>query len=97
MIAFEMEGNTMGKRGAGVALLAISAFLFAVRVLAAAISDKILFDDQGNTNFSAYLDVVGHTLLTWSIIALCGGIAYIVWAEISERRVKSTVKQQPNE
>jgi hypothetical protein len=79
----------MDKRGTGTILLAISAFLFATRVLGAALVVNNLFDDNGNSNFSEYLDVIGGPLLVWSIIALCTGIIYIILAEIQEVKIKS--------
>lgn len=85
----------MGKRGAGVALLAISAFMYAMRfIVSAQIAGPLHFDnfDENKVIFNQYVSDIGKPLLVWSILALCGGILYIALAEIKELRAKSTAK-----
>lgn len=79
----------MNKRTAGVGLLAIGAFLYATRYIAAAIfgSGVASFSTE---LFRAMLQYVGIAPLIWSILAAIAGIAYLVWAEIDERSERAS-------
>lgn len=81
-----MKGGTrMNKRGTGVALCGIAAFLFAARYITAAIFMSGV-SSWSNQLFFAGLAYQGTALLTGSIVSLLAGIAYLVWAEIEARR-----------
>ncbi|MFN7253507.1 MAG: hypothetical protein ACK4M9_22440 [Anaerobacillus sp.] len=73
----------MTKRGAGVAFIAIAAFLLAMKYITAAIfGSGVLSWDAGL--FNAMLQYVGNTLNTFSFLALIVGIAYLAWGEYEE-------------
>jgi len=77
----------MNKRTAGVGLLAIAAFLYATRYIAAAIfgSGVASFSTE---LFRAMLQYVGIAPLILSILAAIAGVAYLVWAERDEQSQK---------
>lgn len=74
----------MGKRFVGAVFCLNSAILFSSRYIAAAIfmSGVLSWDSE---LFDSGLDYIGNPLLILSIISLCIGIAYLVWAEILEK------------
>lgn len=76
----------MGKRGVGAIFCLIAAILFSARYIAAAIFmsgvsswDKALF--------TVGLEYVGSPLVTLSIVSFIIGIGYLVWAEVSEKKI----------
>lgn len=71
----------MSRRATGVAFLAISAFLFGIRFIAAAIFGSGLTSWDANM-FNAFLSYVDQGLTTASVVALILGTAYLLWAEI---------------
>ena len=78
-------GREMTKRGTGAIFCLISAILFSVRYIAAAIFLS------GSTSwsaelFSSGLEYIGTPLLWGSIISLVIGIAYLLWAELSKSK-----------
>ena len=76
---------TMNKRGVGVVFCFISAMLFSVRYLAAAIfMSGVLSWDAGL--FNAGLEYVGTPLLVFSILSLLVGIVYLILAEVSKKK-----------
>lgn len=74
----------MSKRAAGIGLIAISAFLYGIRYLSAGVFGSNL-QSWSPGLFNAMLNSVGNGPTTASIIALIGGVIYLVWAEIKER------------
>ena len=80
----------MAKRGAGIAFIAISAFLLSIKYISAAIFGSGVASWDENL-FSAMLSYVGNTLSNFSILSLLIGILYIVWGEYEElKREKQT-------
>lgn len=71
----------MSRRTTGTLLIVTSAILFVCRYLTAAIfgSSTMYWSTE---LFNAMLQYVGQGLVNWSIVALAGGIGYLVWAEI---------------
>jgi hypothetical protein len=81
----------MTKRGAGVAFIAIAAFLLAMKYITAAIFGSGVSSWDGNL-FNAMMQYVGNTLNTFSFLAMVVGIAYIVWGEYEEFKAKQKVE-----
>lgn len=80
----------MRKRGAGIAFIAISAFLISMKYISAAIFGSGVASWDENL-FNAMLSYVGNTLSNFSILSLLVGILYIVWGEYEElKRKKQT-------
>jgi hypothetical protein len=75
----------MSRRTVGISFVAISAFLYATRFVAAAIWGSG-YSTWNAENFFALLSYVDQGLTLWSIIALIIGLIYLVWGEIEERR-----------
>lgn len=75
----------MNRRAAGVNLLAIAAGLYASRYVSAAIFGSNV-GSWDAALFGAMLQYVGTPLQTLSILAAAAGVAYLVWAEVGERR-----------
>ena len=77
----------MSRRGAGVAFIAIAAFLFSAKYISAAIfgSGVLSWDKE---LFNAMLSYVGSPLSVCSIVALIIGVAYITWGEYEEFKNK---------
>ena len=75
----------MSRRAAGVALVAVAAVLYAARHLAAATFMSSLSNWNAEL-FASALQYTGQGIVTWAIVALVAGVAYLVWAEIRERR-----------
>jgi hypothetical protein len=75
----------MSRRFTGIALIAISAFLFATRFMAAATWGSG-FSNWNADNFIALLGYVDQGLTTWSIATLVIGLIYLAWGEIEEIR-----------
>ncbi len=77
----------MSRRATGMAFLAIAAFLFATRYIAAALYSPPIgpWDEQ---QFAHYLGYVGD--LPWQLagVALLAGIGYLLWAERSAWRAR---------
>jgi hypothetical protein len=71
----------MQRRTVGVILLCISAFLYGVRYLAAAIFGSNV-SSWNSQLFNAMLDHVGQGPMVISRIALFAGIGYLIFAEI---------------
>ncbi|MCM3618429.1 hypothetical protein M3936_12635 [Sutcliffiella horikoshii] len=78
----------MNKRGTGVAFIAISAFLISAKYISASIFGSGVAS-WGSSLYDAMLSYVGHTLSTFSLFALLIGIAYIVWGEYEDWKVKN--------
>ncbi len=74
----------MNRRSAGVCFLAIAAFLYAARHLAAAIygSGSPSWSSELYQGMLAY---VGADLWVLSAVAAVAGIGYLVWAELRDR------------
>lgn len=80
----------MAKRGAGIAFIAISAFLLSIKYISAAIFGSGVASWDGDL-FNAMLSYVGNTLSNFSLLSLLVGILYIVWGEYEElKRKKKT-------
>ncbi|MDE5414287.1 hypothetical protein [Alkalihalobacterium chitinilyticum] len=75
----------MTKRGAGVAFIAISAFLISTKYLSVAIFGSALGIGNGRIIADMVSDV-GYTLNIFSLFTLITGIAYIIWGELEEKR-----------
>lgn len=77
----------MSKRSAGVVLLGISAFLYSMRTLAAALFSSGVQSWNADL-FRSMISYIDHqgVMLNASIIALVAGIFYLFWAEISALR-----------
>lgn len=75
----------MTKRGAGIGLIAVAAFLFAMKYVSAAIFGSGVLSWDASL-FNAMLQYVGPGLSNWARIALVAGVGYVVWGEISERK-----------
>ncbi len=75
----------MNQRSAGVCLLAIAAFLYAARYLAAAIFGSGV-SSWSRELYQGMLYYVGADLWVCSAVAAVAGIGYLVWAEARDRR-----------
>ena len=71
----------MSRRTAGVLLLFISSLMYSTRYIAAAIFGSSVSSWDAEL-FNAMLQYVGKELVTWSIIALVAGLAYLTWSEV---------------
>lgn len=69
----------MNRRGAGVFLLAIAAFLIATKYLTAGVSGE-RYLVNGVPRLPLYY--VGSQLSNLAIISSITGIAYLIWAEV---------------
>jgi hypothetical protein len=89
-----MEVN-MHKRTAGIILLCISAFLYGIRYVSAAIfgSNVSSWDSQ---LFDAMLDYVGKGPLVLSVLALIAGIVYLIIAELESSIAQHIKKIKEN-
>jgi hypothetical protein len=70
----------MSRRIIGAILIAVAGWLLGARYLTAAIFGSGLSTWNADM-FQSMLQYVGPTLHTWSIIALAGGLIYLVWGE----------------
>ena len=77
----------MGKRGTGIAFIAISAFLISTKYISAAIFGSGV-SSWNEDLFNIMLSSVGNTLNIFSILSLLVGIFYIVWEEYEELKHK---------
>ncbi|PZD97261.1 hypothetical protein DNH61_02560 [Paenibacillus sambharensis] len=84
----------MHRRTAGIALLCISAFLYGIRYIAAAIIGSGL-TSWNQLLFQTMLDAVGDAPLELSRIAFIAGVIYLVIAEF-EMPIKRTVREMRN-
>ena len=75
----------MTRRGVGLGFIAIAAFLFAARFIAAAIFGSGVTSWDADLFHSMY-GYVGSGLTTAAVVALIAGIAYLVWGELTEGR-----------
>ena len=75
----------MSRRSAGVAFVAIGAFLFASRYLAAAIFGSNVSSWNADL-FQAMLQYVGDMPAVLASISAVAGVGYLIWAELDERR-----------
>ncbi|MDR6726985.1 hypothetical protein J2W91_005510 [Paenibacillus amylolyticus] len=78
----------MSRRTTGTLLLLIAAFLYGIRYLSAAIFASNVSSWDYDL-FHSMLDYVGTAPRNLSIIALVGGIFYLLWAEYESRDVKT--------
>ncbi|MCM3626156.1 hypothetical protein M3194_02090 [Paenibacillus glycanilyticus] len=85
----------MQRRTVGVILLCISAFLYGIRYLSAAIFgsgvtswNRQLFDEM--------LESVGNGPLIMSLIALIAGVGYLIFAEVEISIAKDIKKIKDN-
>jgi hypothetical protein len=69
----------MNRRGAGIALLAIAAFLIGVKYLTAGVSGQMYIVDRVP---KLPLFYVGSLLSNLAIISSIAGVTYLVWAEV---------------
>jgi hypothetical protein len=79
----------MNRRAAGVVFIAIAAFLFASRYIAAAIFGSNLAS-WSRELFEAMLINVGDAPTQLAAISLAIGIVYLVWAELADLRDRPT-------
>lgn len=70
----------MTKRGAGVAMIATSAFLISMKYLSAAIFGSALGIGNGRI-IVEMVSEMGYTLNIFSLFAFILGIGYIIWGE----------------
>ncbi len=83
-----MGVSGMTKRGAGVAFIAISAFLISSKYISASIfGSGVLSWDK--SLYEAMLYYVGDTLSNFSLLAFIIGLAYIVWGEFEDWKSKN--------
>lgn len=75
----------MSRRTAGISLIAIAAMLFSIRYLSAAVFGSGV-SSWSSELFRAMLTYVGNDLVTLSGMALIGGIIYLIWAEVDDRK-----------
>jgi len=75
----------LSKRGAGVTLIAVAAFLYGLRYICAAIFGSGI-STWNAKNFNAMLHYIGPNLNYAAAVALIFGIIYLIWAELSSRR-----------
>ncbi len=75
----------MSKRAAGVVFIFVAAFLYAVRILAAAIYGSNMVSWSAE-NFMALLQYVGNGPIILAVIALVVGVSYLIWAEVDAAR-----------
>lgn len=73
----------MSKRTSGIVLILISAFLYGIRYLSAAILGS---NAQGWSEefFNALLSYVGDEIIFYTAVALILGVVYLVWSEVEE-------------
>lgn len=76
----------MGKRGVGAIFCLIAAVLFSTRYVAAAVFMSGVSSWNGML-FAAGLKYVGSPLITLSIVSFIIGVGYLVWAEVSEKKI----------
>ena len=74
----ELE-QEMNRRGAGIALLAIAAFLIGIKYLTAGVSGQAYLV---NGVPKVPLFYVGSRLSNLAVISGIAGVAYLVWAEV---------------
>lgn len=75
----------MSRRGAGMVLVWVAAFLFGVRYISA----SILGSESENWDQGLFVAMLGHTgsgLLVAGGAALAVGIIYIIWAEVADKQ-----------
>lgn len=77
----------MNKRGVGVSFCGLAAFLYASYYLTAAIWGSNMSSWDAET-FNHLLSYIGPSLKNYSMVCLCIGIFYLVWAEWSEHSNK---------
>jgi hypothetical protein len=75
----------MSRRSVGGILIATAAFLYSARFFTAAIFSSNIQGWSSET-FKQMMNYVGAELHIWAAVALIAGIAYLVWAELSERK-----------
>jgi hypothetical protein len=78
------ERGSVNRRGVGVVLIAIAAFLFAARYVTAAVYGSNTSGSWDAEVFRGLYSYVGSGLTTAAIVALVAGIAYIVFGELTE-------------
>ncbi|MBS4025528.1 MAG: hypothetical protein KGZ96_07605 [Clostridia bacterium] len=77
----------MNKRGAGISLIAISAFLFASRHVSAAIFGSGVSSWNAGL-YDNMLNYVGNSLSNFGLATLLVGIVYLIWGEFEEIKSK---------
>ena len=85
----------MQKRTVGIILLCISAFLYGLRYLSAAIFGSNV-DSWSRSIFTDMLDYVGIGPLVLSVIALIAGIIYLISAELESSIAENIKKIKEN-
>lgn len=75
----------MNRRATGAILLGISAFIYGLRLLSAAIMGS---DNLGwhSSKYNQMLDHIGNDPVVVCWMTLIAGIAYLIWAEIDSIR-----------
>ncbi len=78
----------MGRRITGLVFIAIAAFLFSVRYLAAAIygAGVTVNNQLSGETFKLSLSHIGEPVRILSIISLVIGVIYLAWAELKENK-----------
>jgi len=76
----------MSIRTTGTLLILVAAILYSPRYLTAAIFGSSL-QNWSTDLFNAMLRYVGQGLVVWSLVALVGGLAYLVWAELETKQI----------
>jgi hypothetical protein len=74
----------MNRRITGTIFLAVAAFLYATRYLAAAIYGSGV-TSWNREMFRSMLSYVGNNLLILSIVFALAGLAYLAWGELKEK------------
>ncbi len=77
----------MNKRGAGVLFCLIAAILFSARYISAAIFMSGVVS-WSNDLFLSSLEYIGYPLLSLSTLSLIVGVAYLIWAEWEEWKMR---------
>ena len=77
----------MNKRGAGVLFCLIAAILFSARYISAAIFMSGVVSWSKDL-FLSSLEYIGYPLLSLSTLSLIVGVAYLIWAEWEEWKMR---------
>ncbi len=77
----------MSRQAIGICLLAVSAFLFGVKYLTAAVfSVGRALQGVGATQLSDWFSNIGILPTALAAISMCVGLGFLVWGEITRPR-----------
>lgn len=82
-VSQKMRDDTMNRRTMGCAFVAISAFLYTARYVAAAIYLSNM-QSWGPDWFQRSMSYVGQDLHLWALVALIIGVIYLILSEWSD-------------